>query len=97
MDNSKKVIDNGIDTEDTKKTEEEQKLSDYIKQKLGKRKRKKDSTEQISSSDNQNRVKKSSDSITDFFDRGDKKKTKHSTDFFDRSDNKRTKHNICKF
>jgi len=94
MDNSKKVIDNGIDTEDTKKTEEEQKLSDYIKQKLGKRKRKKDSTEQTSSSDNQNRVKKSSDSITDFFDRGDKKKTKHSTDFFDRSDNKRTKHNI---
>jgi len=78
MDNSNKVVDNRMDIEDSKKTEEEQKLSDYIKQKLGKRKRKKDSIEQINGSDNQNREKKSSDSITDFFDRGDKKKTKHN-------------------
>jgi len=46
---------------------EERKISDYIKQKLGKRKRKKQAEE--------NSVK-DSNSITDFFDRGDKRKSK---------------------
>jgi len=55
---------------ESERLEKEKKLNEYIKQKLGKRKRYKGSDEQVDSSDSPN-------SITDFFDRSDKRKKKN--------------------
>jgi len=68
---SKQVSENEAEmvedkSDDSEKSKKEQKISDYIKQKLGKRKRKK-----LSEANS-----KDANSITDFFDRGDKRKSK---------------------